>query len=852
MNSNDIVRALVRAASWAALVSALAQGSAVLAAGTAAAPLWPNGTIVAERLPAGVEVRAQAGGPVIVDHLLGVEVRGDYAYLYRKPANANGDIDFIIGAMTRDGRIVVPIEYGGVDFHVACACFIVERDHKQGLLDRQGKVRAALVYDRIEEAYRDDETLWPVKLGERVGVIDARTGSLVLPTEFERVDVESAMLLAKSSAPKGKDDDEAEDATPRWRAFDRNGRPIAGIAAARSLTYWENARTVVVDGSAVYNAQGEVVIPAGRYFSIRPERERAIVGKGRSSYGLIDTHGKEVVPPRYDGIWALSTHDGRQRFGIKINGLKGERYGMIDADGKVLIAPTMTALREGSAVDGERRKSDDEPAVHHDYLQVYQGKLVGLYDADGKPLLAPIYDDFSTDDYNAPWMLVHRGKQSGLYNLIERKFTIAPGKYSALFALNGIGRDDELFSAQSGGRTGVVDRTGKIVVPFEYDTLVVSDREPPTLAGSRARKLNGIALERSDDGRWRVKNDKLPVYVERRYDNHPLAALASARIDARYVPEGYDSAERITAAFAAGKLDDANAPSILLADRIAYVGFSNIRLPHARPLLPLAMPVCHEDDGFRLLTMPPDGNRRSDACDDEHAAALSFKGDPDGQLICEECVRLGYPRIWSRQDGGPSCALPDWQPAQADARLQAWQTQFRAAWQGLAAPATDASAQQLVADTEAAMAASLAPSSRASLALAASRVGQSQWDELVPRGAHIERRQLTDAVIDALLRAVPAGQGGRYPEQSAKLPQCTRVWYLKLTDIEAAVRAYEGQLPLPWANNFRVPAAGGFARNAYPFATFTETPDGQLRLAGISRELVEAVAWSLSNRTGAQ
>ena len=870
MKLNGFVRALAHAASWATFAGTVALGPAALAAGTAggtaaapaartasaASPLWPDAPIVGQRLPEGVEVRAQAGGPVIVDHLLGVEIHGDYAYLYRKAANATDDSDYVKGVMTRAGRILIPIEYAGVSFYPACACFEVERDHKIGLLDAQGQVRAALVYDRVHEGFRDDETLWEVEIGPRVGVLDARTGALVLPVEFARVAVEQTMILAKASAPAGKDEeDDADDTEPRWHAFDRGGRPIAGISAAKSLTYWDQARAVVVDGEAVYDAQGRALISAGKYFSIRPEGARAIVGKGRSSYGLVDVLGKEVVPPRYDGIWALSTHDGRQRFGIRVDGLKGERYGMIDADGKLLITPTMTSLREGSAADNEHRKSDDEPAPRHDYLQVYQGDRVGLYDFDGKQWLAPIYDSLSTDDYDTPWMLVRKGKQSGLYNLIEHKFTIAVGKYQALVPLHGVGRDDELFSAQVNGRTGVVDRNGKVVVPFDYDTLVVSDREPPTLAGSRARKLNGIALEGSDDGQWRIKNDKLPVYVEKRYDNHPLAALMSARIEARYVPEGYDSAERITAAFAAGKLDDANAPSILLSEETAYVGFSNIRLSRARPMLPLAMPVCRDDQGFRLLTTEPQATRAghaSAACDDENAAALHFTGDPEGQLVCEDCARLGYPRIWLRQDAGPSCGLPDWRADAAGAQLQAWQTQFRAAWQALPAAAAGISAQQLVDDTQRAMEASLEPKSRASLALAASRVGESQWDGLVPRGAHIERQQLTNAVIEALLRAVPAGQGGRYPEQSAQLPQCSRVWYLKIADIEAAVRAYEGQLPLAWANSFRVPAGGSLARNAYPFATFTESSDGRLRLAGISRELVEAVAWYLSSRSAAQ
>lgn len=856
-------RGVARAAALAAFVGALVHAPAVPAADpsgaapavVAATPLWPDAPIVGQRLPEGIELRAHAGGPVIADHLGGLQIRGDYAYLYRKVAGSDDDSRYLLGAMGRDGRLVVPIEYSGVDFNAACACFVVERDGKHGLLDAQGRPRAALVYDRMRETYRGDETLWEVEVGPRSGVIDARTGAWVLPAEFVRVVVEPAMILAKSPTPKGRDetDDDAPDAAPLWHAFDRDGRPIANIPAAQSLRYWARARAVVVDRQALYTAQGELLIPTGRYFSIQPQANRAIVGQGRSRYGLIDTRGKEVVPPRYDGLWALSGDDERERFGIRVSGLNGDRYGMIDADGKRLIAPTWTALRADSANDSKHRQREDEPAPRRAYLQVHQGHQVGLYDLDGKQLLAPIYDEFSTDDYGTPWMLVRKGGQSGLYDLFERKFTIAPGKFADLLALRGIGTDDELFTARWRGRTGVVDRAGKVVVPFEYDTLVVSDRLSSTLAGSRARKLNGIALERGDDGQWRIRDDQRPVYVEQRYDAHPLAVLLGARIDARYVPEGYDSAAGITAAFAAGKLEDANAPSILLSDQLAYVGFGNLRLPRTRPALPMAMTVCREDEGFRLLTTAPADARAGDAgqaCADEHAA-LQFHGDLGGQLICEACARLGYPRVWLRQDVGPSCALPDWQAETAAAQWRAWQSRFGAAWKALPSPTAGLAATQLIADTEHALEASLAPTSRASLALAAARIGQSQWDELLPRGAQVDARQLTDAVIEAMLRAVPAGQGAAYPEPSNRLPQCTRVWYLKIEDIEAAVRAYEGPTPLAWANAFRLPAAGRLVRNAYPFATFAES-EGQLRLAGISREFVEAVAWYLATRPDAR
>ena len=93
------------------------------------------------------------------------------------------------------------------------------------------------------------------------------------------------------------------------------------------------------------------------------------------------------------------------------------------------------------------------------------------------------------------------------------------------------------------------------------------------------------------------------------------------------------------------------------------------------------------------------------------------------------------------------------------------------------------------------------------------------------------------AVLDS---AIPAGQGGLYPESDAALNAADlTVWYLHV-DVGDMTNTYllSGEHFTP----YRLPPPGKLERNAYPFLLM-DTRDNALRLGGVGSELWGLIAY---------
>lgn len=94
--------------------------------------------------------------------------------------------------------------------------------------------------------------------------------------------------------------------------------------------------------------------------------------------------------------------------------------------------------------------------------------------------------------------------------------------------------------------------------------------------------------------------------------------------------------------------------------------------------------------------------------------------------------------------------------------------------------------------------------------------------------------------LGVLASGIPAGQGGTYPESDAAFKGADlTVWYLHV-DVGDMTNTY--LLSSGHFTPYRLPPAGTFERNAYPFLLM-ESRGGALRLGGVSTELWGLVAW---------
>ena len=799
------------------------------------AELWPGAPVIAHLGEKKIELRRRADGSVVMGDLMFIEVHPDFAILnIESPTHGADELDSgRFGVMAHDGRMIFPVESRFIEYFEVCNCFVKVDADGVRLFDVHAQPRTDLVFDDLRISYRTSERFWAVVRQGKYGVLDAQTAQLVVPTQYERTEVVRDMIFANDG--------------DQWHVLDLHGAPIAGLEAMDDLDFWPEANALIVDKSKLVAPDGKVLMPAGRYRRITPAGKYAIVERN-DKYGLIDLNRKEVVAPKFAVMAQVDKHEDTDRFLIALDGFNGHRYGMIDATGKLVMPPVFSEIERGSAeyaIDPTNVIAKQFP-----YLNVSRDDKLGVYDFDGKALLEPIYLKIYTEHSGAPWMLVIDAHwRRGLYNVALRKFTIPMGRFDELVRYDEIGQGDELYRFRRNGRFGLVDRNGRLILPADYDLLVVSDRAAPMLAGVRQGKPEGIVLERNATGIWRALPERRPVVPGPGHDGHPIAAMLDAHIDARYLPEGYETPEQIRAAVADGRLAQATPPSIQMSGETAYVGFGNFKADARSGALPNAMTVCFDNDGFRLLTKAPLDGRKPDgsrACNDARAPALHFKGELDAQLECIDCERHGIPKVWKRQHDAIACTLMPWQPETAAARWHAWQTAMQAAWNAElpdGQQTTNPNAAQYAVKT--ALAELVDPETPIATALAALRMGKSSWAQGPAQARNVDADRVARTVLDWLWHAQPAGDGGRYPEARSELPQCARVWYLKLDDLEAALRTHARDPKRAWNGEYALPPAGELARNTYPFVTMTESDTG-LRLTGISRELIEMAAWYVS------
>lgn len=166
----------------------------------------------------------------------------------------------------------------------------------------------------------------------------------------------------------------------------------------------------------------------------------------------------------------------------------------------------------------------------------------------------------------------------------------------------------------------------------------------------------------------------------------------------------------------------------------------------------------------------------------------------------------------------------DFDRAAQQQRYRAWLAVFKQDMDRLASTRRPLSEDEL----DAMFAGSVVPGSRGAAFIRQTFTQRANGAAYVPRPGP---RPVFMAVLDS---AIPAGQGGRYPEDDPALDATPlTVWYLHV-DVGDMTNTY--LLSEKHFTPYRLPAPGTLARNAYPFVLM-DLQGATPRLGGISAEL---------------
>jgi hypothetical protein len=261
------------------------------------------------------------------------------------------------------------------------------------------------------------------------GIIDT-TGKLIAKPQFNEMPVYGDGLFRVRIGDK-------------YGYIDREGKLAVRPEYDYAVAFSEGKAIVSANGkSAIINKSGKILADnlgpgAGMYrFSCGLARCRSV----DAYYGFLDSTGTRVIQPQFDAADDFENN----RAIVSIQG----QYGLIDLKGEFIIRPQFDFLYD---LGGGYYQTKD-----------LTGK-VGVIDSTGKTVLDPKYDEVF--HLQNPWLIVEMNTLNGCYDL-RGKEIYPPVSALHIYFING-----RCTVTDQTGNSGIIDSTGRIIVPVEYDSV---------------------------------------------------------------------------------------------------------------------------------------------------------------------------------------------------------------------------------------------------------------------------------------------------------------------------------------------------------------------------------------------
>lgn len=370
-------------------------------------------------------------------------------------------LDGKAGYIDKNGKTVIPFKYeSGGNFQNGVAP--VSLNKKWGLINKTGKELIPFQYDNLYPL--SEKGLYRATIAKKQGIIN-QTGKVVVPIEYEAINgpSENTIMVKKEG---------------KWALLDLTGKPLTPFQYDYvGYTTYEKLWLVQADKKYGYiNAQGKTVIPL-EYSLLGHKFSDGLVSATKDKlHGFLDRTGKVVIPIQYAGAGGFSHGLAAVQFKAGINS-----WGYINAQGHVVIPAKYNSARDFS---------DHELAV----VTVSRNGLIkyGVIDRTGKEVVPPNYDDariigkgliaLNTGLYSSIYDYLGGGGSPGKWGIMDTqgKWLLKQEGSDISFMSNGyisvnMGGKYEGYLVK-GGKWGLVDSTGTVVLPAVSDNQMYVDQ----------------------------------------------------------------------------------------------------------------------------------------------------------------------------------------------------------------------------------------------------------------------------------------------------------------------------------------------------------------------------------------
>lgn len=357
-----------------------------------------------------------------------------------------------VGFVDQSGKTVVKCQYDSA-LPFTNGISIVTKSGKQGMIDESGRTLIKPTYKEIKPW--GDNLYW-LNNGKKQGLAD-RNGKIVLKLNYTHISTPNCYGKAwiSSGGKAKKNFEKTYMKGAKLGIIDKTGKVLVTPKYA-GLYEFSRER----DKEPFH--EGLWLEEKYMYIEDTLQTDCAYLGFSKKDKevfkaGLMDDLGKEIIKPGTYTYIAKPVNDMARFFYHK----KGTHYGYFNVrTGKQIeIGKSDFALSEISWF------------LHGDFhgdLALAKGNTWAFIDRNGKAVRSG-YKEFKCDKSTGYWV----GKNDkGIFEVYNRKCEPVPALDGAEdIAFPATKEDKEVFGVKRNGKYGIIDRSGKELLPFEYDFI---------------------------------------------------------------------------------------------------------------------------------------------------------------------------------------------------------------------------------------------------------------------------------------------------------------------------------------------------------------------------------------------
>ncbi len=339
----------------------------------------------------------------------------------------------------------------------------------------------------------------------------AQKDTLVIAREYSSKDI-MGVKIVKSGNKFGVQNDTGKMVMP----FHFDEIKFFGKRDSSSCTHWacvvqvRNGKNVGLadgmTGKGLTPLQYDELIFIPEICTTSVPEERVVISKIKNKFGLVSLKGEELIACNYEGIRMLTDRDKKICNPAVAVVDKAGKFGFMIVKTKQIVPATyddvqffqeippkgkfqrmlMLSIKQKGKIGIFNLHSDHQIPTEYDMIEVFDTKnelavarknnKFGVIDYKGKAKI-----DFSyefADGIREGTAIFKKGKKFGLMNVTDKK-NIIPFDFDEMSFLVPSGHKNAYFSqlilAQKGKKQGIMTTENKIIVPIEFDKIILDE-----------------------------------------------------------------------------------------------------------------------------------------------------------------------------------------------------------------------------------------------------------------------------------------------------------------------------------------------------------------------------------------